>query len=376
MPDQQRDYYEVLGVEREADQKAIKEAFRKLALKYHPDRNKSPEAEEKFKEIAEAYAVLSDPDKRRKYDTGGFEGIADFSPEDLFAGIDFGDIFGDGGFGFDFGGGSIFDRLFRHHRAGPARGQDLEVRLAIPLEHVYHGGEETVRYSRFIKCPTCNGSGAKPGTEPRKCEACAGTGQKVITREQQKEAGSVRFQQITVCPVCHGKGIFIDSPCEQCHGRGQIDKEESLKVQIPVGIEEGMSLRIAGHGMPSEQPGGLAGDLYVTVSSVPDDRFERSGADLWRRETLEIVDAVLGTKIKVPTLDGEVEVKIPAGTQPEEVLRLRGKGLPRFGGGGKGDLNLGIQVHIPERLTPEEKALFEQFRALGHEGQHKKRWWK
>jgi molecular chaperone DnaJ len=376
MPDQQRDYYEVLGLGQDADQKAIKEAFRKLALKYHPDRNKTPEAEEKFKEIAEAYAVLSDPDKRRKYDAGGFEGVADFSPEDLFGGIDLGDIFSDVGFGFDFGGGSIFDRFFRHHRAGPARGQDIEVRLVIPLEHVLNGGEEVVRYNRSIKCPGCNGSGAKAGTEPRKCETCAGTGQKVITREQQKEAGSVRFQQITVCPVCHGKGVLIDSPCEQCHGRGQINKEESLKVQIPVGIEEGMSLRIAGHGMPSEQPGGLSGDLYVTVNSAPDERFERSGADLWRRETLGVTDVVLGTKIKVPTVDGQVEVKIPAGTQPDEILRLRSKGLPRFGGGGRGDLNVSIQVQIPKKLSAEERTLFEQLRALDQEGEQKKHWWK
>jgi len=375
MADQQRDYYEVLGVLHDADQKAIKEAFRKLALIYHPDRNKAPDAEEKFKEIAEAYAVLSDPDKRAKYDARGFAGVADFSPEDLFGGIDFGDIFGDMGFGFGFGGESIFDRFFRHHRVSPSRGQDLEVHLVVPLEHVYRGGEETVRFTRYITCPVCSGSGARPGTTPRKCETCGGTGRKVITRDQQQEAGSVRFQQITVCPTCHGKGVFIDEPCSECHGRGQVEKEESLKVQIPVGVEEGTALRIAGHGMPSEQEGGSPGDLYVTVTSAPDSRFERVGADLWRRETLEISDAVLGTKIKVPTLEGEVEVKVPPGTQPEEVLRLRGKGLPRFGKNGRGDLNLSIQVHIPHKLSAEERALFEQLREL-RAGQQKKRWWR
>ena len=167
----QRDYYEILGVPRDADAAAIKNAFRELALKYHPDRNKAPDAEEKFKEIAEAYAVLSDPKKRAQYDHGGFAGVADFTPEDLFGGIDFGDIFGDMGFGFDFGGGSIFDRLFRHARRGPARGEDLEIMLTVPLERINTGGEETVRYTRAIVCPACTGSGAKAGTTPRQCEA-------------------------------------------------------------------------------------------------------------------------------------------------------------------------------------------------------------
>lgn len=364
----QRDYYEVLGVARDADQKSIKDAFRTLAMKYHPDRSKAPDAEDKFKEIAEAYAILSDPKKRAQYDTGGFAGVADFSAEDLFGGIDFGDIFGDMGFGFDLGGGTVFDRFFRHHRAGPLRGHDLEVRLVIPLEHINTGGDETVRYARAVKCPLCSGSGAKPGTEPRKCESCGGSGRKVVTRDEKKDNASVRFQQITVCPDCHGQGTFIDHPCKECHGAGQIEKEESLKVHIPPGIEEGVSLRVKDHGMPSDEPGGLPGDLYVRVRSAPDPRFERSGADLWRSEMLEVVDAVLGTRLKVPTLDGEVDVKVPAGTQPDEVLRLRNKGLQQFGGNGRGDLNIRIQVNIPENLTDEERVLFEQLRSLGHTG--------
>lgn len=370
----QRDYYEVLGVSRDADQKAIKEAFRTLALKYHPDRNKTPDAEEKFKEIAEAYGILSDPRKRAQYDSGGFAGVAGFSPEDLFANIDFGDIFGDTGFGFDFGEG-LFGDLFGRHRRKPVQGQDLEVHLVVPLERINTGGDETVRFSRLVTCPTCSGSGAKPGTTPRQCQTCDGTGRKVITRDQKQEKGSVRFQQITICPECGGQGTFIDDPCKACHGKGQIEKEENLKVHIPKGIDEATSLRIQGHGMPAEIPGAPPGDLFVVVRSARDSRFERSGADLWRSEELEVIDAVLGTKLKVPTLEGEVEVTIPAGTQPDEVLRLRGKGLPTFSAQGQGDLNLRIHVHIPEHPSTEERALYEKLRELGQKNSQKKHWW-
>ena len=370
-----RDYYEVLGIARDADKKAIKEAFRALAMKYHPDRNKSADAEEKFKEIAEAYAVLSDPKKRAQYDRGGFSGVADFSREDLFGGIDFGDLFAGTGFGFDFGDGGVFDRLFRHHRRGPARGQDLEVRLVVPLERINDGGDETVRFARAISCPACAGTGAKAGTTPRSCESCGGSGRRVVTRDQKQDQGNIHFQQISVCPACRGRGRFIDHPCPECHGSGQVEKEESLKVHIPAGVEEATPLRIRGHGMPSDEPGGPPGDLYVVVSSAPDTRFERAGADLWRRETLEIADAVLGTSLKVPTLQGDVDVKVPPGTQPDEVLRLRGKGLQRFEDSGHGDLNLRIQVRSPEKLSAEERALYQQLRSLGQTVRPKKRWW-
>ena len=370
----QRDYYEVLGLARDADQKAIKDAFRSLAMKYHPDRNKAPDAEEKFKEIAEAYGILSDPEKRAQYDTGGFASVEGFSPEDLFANIDFGDIFGDSGFGFDFGGG-LFGGLFGHRHRGPVRGQDIEVHLVVPLERINIGGDETVRFTRLVSCPGCSGSGAKAGTKPRKCTTCGGTGNKIITREQKQEKGSVRFQQITICPDCHGQGTFNEHPCTECHGRGQTEKEETLKVHIPKGIDEATSLRVPGHGMPSAEAGAPPGDLFVVVRSSRDARFERSGSDLWRRETLNVVDAVLGTKLKVPTLEGEVEVSIPAGVQPDEVLRLRGKGLPGFKGNRHGDLNLRIQIHIPEKTSAEERALYEQLRTLGPGNNNKKHWW-
>ena len=376
MSTEQRDYYEVLGVSRDADAKAIKNAFRQLALKYHPDRNKSPDAEARFKEIAEAYAILSDPNKRADYDSRGFAGVADFSAEDLFSGIDFGDIFGDMGFGFDIGGGGLFTDLFRRHRRpqGPAKGSDLEVRLVIPLEKVNTGGDETVRFNRPVTCTSCHGSGAKPGTEPRQCSACNGTGQQVTTRKETKDKGSISFQQITTCPVCNGQGTFIDTPCDTCNGRGEINKEDKLKVTIPAGVDEGTALRIPGHGLPSHDPSGPAGDLYVIVRSKRDSRFERHGADLWRLETIEIPDAVLGTTLNVPTLDGQLEVKAPAGSQPDEVLRLKNKGLPVFGAPMRGDLNIRLQVHIPEKLSAEEKELYKQLREMSkHE---KKHWWK
>lgn len=371
----QRDYYEVLGVARDADQKAIKDAFRTLALKYHPDRNKAPDAEEKFKEIAEAYGILSDPQKRAKYDTGGFAGVEGFSAEDIFSNIDFGDIFGDSGFNFDFGGGLFGDLFGRRRHRGPMRGRDTEVHLVVPLERINTGGDETVRFARLVTCATCSGSGAEPGTVPHKCKTCDGSGRKVITRDQQQEKGSVRFQQITICPDCHGQGTFNEHPCKVCHGRGQTEKEETLKVHIPKGIGEADSLRIQGHGMPSEDKGAPPGDLFVVVRSAQDPRFERAGPDLWRRETLSVVDAVLGTKLKVPTLVGEVDVTIPAGTQSDEVLRLRGKGLPIFRGRGHGDLNLRIQLQVPEKLSAEERDLYEQLRALGPSKNQKKHWW-
>jgi molecular chaperone DnaJ len=356
MTTNQRDYYEVLGLKKDADAKAIKDAFRKLALQFHPDRNKTPEAEARFKEIAEAYAVLSDPKKRAEYDARGFAGVEGFSAEDLFGGINFGDIFGD--FGFDFGGG-LFDRLFRHQRRGPQRGADIEVRLVVPLERVDRGGEETIRFHRPVTCAKCDGTGAQSGTAPKTCAACGGSGTKIISRQEKQ---GVHFQQMTTCPVCRGAGTVIEKPCATCHGSGQTEKDESLKVRIPAGIDEGMALRVAGHGFPSNS-GGPPGDLYVLVHSAPDARFERIGSDLWRIEEIDVADAVLGTQRTVPTLHGNVEVTIPPGTQPDEVLRLRGKGLPQFGDG-RGDLNLRIRVRIPAELGPKERSLYEQLRAL------------
>ena len=242
------DYYGVLGVPRDADVKAIKNAFRQLALKYHPDRNKEPGASDRFREIAEAYAVLSDPKKRAEYDARGYVGVAGLSPEDMFGGINFEEIFG--GLGFDFRGPTVFDRLFR--RRGAARqGENLEVTISIPLERVLTGGEEAIHVGRPAASQACQGSGAKAGTTPRTCTKCNGSGQ--LVRSQRK--GGVSLQQITTCPECDGRGVIIDTPCPECGGKGQVAHEDALTVRIPVGVEDGMALRVRGHGWPAERPG-------------------------------------------------------------------------------------------------------------------------
>ncbi len=297
-------------------------------MQYHPDRNKAPGAEERFKEIAEAYAVLSDPKKRAEYDSAGFAGVAGFTPEDLFGGIDFDSIFGDLGFGL---GGGLFDRFFGRRRAGPPRGADIEVEVRVPLEVIASGGEETIRIERRAACT-----------------ACGGSGQKTTSRRDR----GVLIRQSTPCSECGGSG------------RGRVQREESIAVRIPVGAEDGLVLRVPGKGYAAAAPGGTAGDLLVVVRSAPDPRFGRSGADLWRVEELDIADAVLGAEIRVPTLAGNVAVQVPPGTQPDSQLRLRGKGLPRYGGRGRGDLYVRLALRVPARLSAEEKRLYERLRAI------------
>lgn len=312
--------------------------------------------------------MLSDPKKRAEYDAGGHAGVAGYSAEDLFGGIDFEDLFRGLNLGFDFGGG-LFD-LFSRHRRGPPRGANIEVDIAIPLEKVASGGEETVRYGRYAPCHRCHGQGTADGKPPRACPACQGSGQQVTT--QQK--GNVSMRQISTCPACHGSGKVIDQVCPDCGGRGEVEKTESLTVSIPVGVEDGTALRVAGRGMASPAPGGIPGDLYVVVRVRPDPRFQRDGADLWRQESLPVADAVLGTRLEVETLEGsKAEVKVPAGIQPDTVLRLRNKGLPRFGGKGKGDLYLQVKVRIPDKPGREERELYERLRALA--GGSKRRFW-
>ena len=357
------DYYKVLGVPKDADLQAIKQAFKHLAMKYHPDRNKAPDAEQRFKEIAEAYAVLSDPKKRAAYDAKGHAGVADFSPDDLYGGIDFSEIFGAhglGGFGF---GDDLFSRFFGgglQRESRVLRGGNIQLTLEIPLEMVVHGGSEQVRYARPKVCPTCHGNGADPATPPRPCSACGGTGQKV---ESSKQHG-IFFQQTTTCPVCHGRGQIIDKSCPTCAGAGEVEEQETLELKIPVGVEEGMTLRVPGHGRPSPTTGGEPGDLYVILRSRPDSRFERRGHDLWRSETISVADAVLGCTRQIPTLDGLVKLKIPPGTQADEVLRLRGKGLPGYREPTTGDLLVQVSIDIPSKLTAEERQLYERLREL------------
>lgn len=357
--DAKRDYYEVLGVSRDADQKAIKDAFRTLALKYHPDRNKAPGAEARFKEIAEAYAVLSDPKKRADYDSGGFAGVSGFSAEDLFGGIDFGDLFG-GGFGL---GGGLFEQFFRQRRRGAEKGQNIEIGLTVSLEQVAHGGEQALRFMHQVECDACKGSGAEKGTQPVTCTTCHGAGR--ITHARREGGGNIFIQQTSVCPACHGRGVIIEQPCRVCGGRGQVEISESLAVAIPPGIEDGMVLKVAGKGEASPDARGPPGDLFVIVRTTADPRFSRSGADLWREETISITAAVLGTTLTVPTLEADATVTVPPGTQPDAVLRLRGKGLPRFQEKGRGDFYLRVKVHVPEHLSAGERELFDKLRAMG-----------
>ena len=348
-----RDYYEVLGVTRDADQKTIKDAFRQLALKYHPDRNKQPGASDRFKEIAEAYAVLGDPKNRAEYDAHRSGGMAGFSPEDFFGGTNFEDILG--GLAFDLGG--PFDRFFGH-RGTPRCGENIEVNVEVPLERVLNGGEETVHIERPVLCQACHGSGAKAGAAPSSCAKCGGTG--TLVRTQRK--GGVCLRQITTCPECAGRGTVIEKPCPECGAKGEIHRDEALTVHIPIGVEEGTVLRVPGRGMPADKPGLPPGDLFVIVRIANDPRFERDGRDLYRVETIDVVDAVLGASIDVPTLEGQISLKVPAGTQPDSMLRLRRRGLPRFGDGVRGDLYVRLRVHVPERLTDRQKQLFEQLR--------------
>ena len=314
--------------------------------------------------------MLSDPKKRAEYDAGGHAGVAGYSAEDLFGGIDFEDLFRGAGLGFDFGGG-LFD-LFtgRTRHPGPVRGDNIEVDIDIPLEKVASGGEEVVRYGRYAPCQRCHGQGTADGKPPKACAVCKGSGQQVTVSQK----GNVSMRQISTCPVCHGSGKLIEQACPDCGGRGEVEKSESLTVTIPVGVEDGMALRMAGRGMASPEPGGIPGDLYVVVRSRPDPRFQRDGADLWRYEALPLTDAVLGTRLEVETLKGgKAEVSIPAGFQPGTVLRLRNKGLPRFGEKGRGDLYLQIGVHIPEKISGEERELYERLRALA--GKPKRHFW-
>lgn len=360
----ERDYYEVLGVPRDADEKAIKKAYKRQAMKYHPDRNKDPDAEEKFKEIARAYAILSDPQKRKMYDASGMGGVSQFSDEEIFRNVDFGDLFG--GFGLDLGGagGSIFDRFFRQPQQRQAHGADLQVRMPVTIERVFAGGSELLRFARRVSCPACHGYGTRSGKPPEQCSACRGSGRQVISSEQNSDKGHIQFQRVVACPVCHGRGVLVEHSCAQCGGSGGVEKEESLKLTIPAGIEDGSVMRVPGHGLPAEQAGGSPGDLYVQVYTLADPRFQRHGADLWRTERLGVPEAVLGTKLRVPTMAGEVDVTIPPGIQPDEMLRVRGKGLPRYRTEGHGDLIVRIEVVIPEQLSGEERDLYRKLASL------------
>jgi len=348
-----RDYYEVLEVARDASDQDIKSAYRKLALKFHPDRNPGkPEAEEKFKEAAEAYAVLADADKRSAYDRFGHAGVSSaagggFDPT-IFA--DFGDIFGGlrdiFGFGDFFGGGGGGGR-----RGGPQRGSDLRYDLEISFEESASGMETAVQIPRQESCEACNGTGAAPGTSPAVCPQCGGRGQ-------------IRYQQgfFTVaqtCRQCGGAGRVITKACTECRGHGHVAKQRKLTVRIPAGIANGQRLRLYGEG-EGGQAGGPAGDLYVVVHVQEHSAFRREGDDLFCRVPVTFPIVALGGEIMVPTLAGPEKVTIPEGTQSGQVFRLRGKGMPSVSGRGRGDLHVVVDVGTPKKLSKEQRHLLEQ----------------
>ena len=351
-----RDYYEILGVSRDATKEEIKRAYRKLALKYHPDRNPSKDAEEKFKEISEAYAVLSDDEKRRQYDMFGHEGIDQrYSYEDIFRGADFGEIFRDLGFDFGFGGfEDFFEHFFGRGYSRRKRGADLRYDVEISLEDAYHGKSIEVRIPRTERCEVCNGTGAKPGTQPVRCSECGGTGQ--IQRSRRTAFGI--FTQITVCPRCNGKGTIIKTPCPECGGRGVVQKTRTIEVKIPKGIDEGAHLRLVGQGEAGED--GEAGDLYIVVHMKPHEKFKRDGENLYTEKRITFPEAALGGNLIIETLDGTTTLKISPGTESGDVFKIKGKGMPKMRGFGYGDLYVKIQVETPKKLSRKAKRLIEE----------------
>ena len=345
-----RDYYEILGIQRSATDIEIKSAYRKLAMKYHPDRNPGDKAaEDRFKEAAEAYAILADAEKRTLYDRFGHAGVssaagAGFDPtvftgfEDILGGL--GDIFG---FADLFGGG--------RRRGGPQRGADLRYDLEISFEEAAHGTETTIQIPRSETCETCNGSGAAAGSSPTVCSLCHGQGQ---VRRQQGF-----FAIATTCPQCRGTGRTISKPCQTCRGAGRVTRERKITVKIPPGIAAGQQLRLQGEG-ESGGAGGPAGHLYVVVHVQEHEFFRRDGTSLFCEIPVNFTTLALGGEVQVPTLDGNELVKIPESTTTGTTLRLRGKGLPDVSGGSRGDLFVTVQVHTPRKLTREQRHLLEQ----------------
>lgn len=346
----ERDYYEILGVPRDATQEEIKSAFRKAALEYHPDRNPGDkEAEARFKEAAEAYEVLSDPEKRRRYDLYGRGGVE--APRFT----DFSEIFS--AFSDIFGPGSFFGEIFGP-RQRPARGASLRCEISLDLREVLTGAEKTIKLRRREPCPTCGGTGAHPESPPRACPYCGGLG--------QVERRHGFFSLRTSCPRCHGAGRIVDRPCPGCGGQGRKTRLRELRVRVPAGVEEGMEVRMPGEGEPGVD-GAPPGDLYCRVRIRPHKLFRRQGRDLLLEMPITFPQAALGAELEVPTLGGTARLRLPPGTQSGEVFALRGEGLPAPGGRGRGDLLVQVVVEVPRKLTREQERLLRQFAALEDE---------
>ena len=351
----QKDYYEILGVDKDASQKEIKKAYRKLAKKYHPDMNKDdPDTSEKFKEISEAYEILSDPDKRKRYDRYGHSGIND---------NDFNfDDFAQGGFG---GFEDIFDMFFGgrsgrgSRRRGPRKGSDLQYRMEITFEEAAFGAEKEITIPRTENCETCDGSGAKPGTDVKTCPKCDGSGQMRVS--QRTPFG--QFTQTKTCDRCGGSGKIVQTPCPDCNGSGKQRRHRNLTVNIPAGVQDGNRLRMAGEGEAGEK-NAPSGDLYIIINVKNHEIFERRGDDIYCEVPINFVQATLGDEIKVPTLDGKVKFTIPEGTQPGTTFRLKDKGIPHLNGSGRGNEYIKTKVLIPKHLNDEQKDLLKEFAEL------------
>jgi molecular chaperone DnaJ len=360
-----RDYYDVLGLSRNANEDDIKKAYRKLALQHHPDRNPgSTEAEEKFKEATEAYEVLKDPQKRSTYDQfghAGFSGAGGFGTGG-FAGFDLSDALR--AFMRDFGGfGGIFDDFFggagaTRTRRGYPKGQDLQVRLNLTLEEIAVGVEKKLKIKRLQKCDECGGSGAAKGSSKKTCPRCHGSGQ--LRRVSRSLFG--QFVNVTPCDLCHGEGSIIDTPCPQCRGEGRVKGTSTISVKIPAGVTSGNYIQMRGLGNVGLR-GGPAGDVIVFVEEQKHPEFRRHGDDILHDTLISFTQAALGDEVPVPTLDGKIDLKIPAGTQSGKVFRFRGKGIPHLHGYGKGDELIRVLVWVPTHLSSEEKKLLKELAA-------------
>jgi len=347
-----RDYYEILGVSKDASADEIKKIYRKLALQYHPDRNKDAGAEEKFKEISEAYAVLSDSEKRSQYDRFGHAGIdGQYSAEDIFRGADFG------------GFGDIFEMFFgggRRGPRGPRRGTDLQYDLYVTFEEAAFGVRKDIDIPRTENCSSCSGTGAKQGTSPKRCPTCGGTGQVRTTHS----TFGMQFVSTTACSTCHGRGQIIEFPCPECGGSGRVRKRRKLTVNVPAGADSGLGLRLSGEGEAGE-PGAPPGDLYVVIHVMEHRYFKRVDYDVISELSISFPQAALGADVMVETLHGKVKMNIPTGTQTHSVFRLKGKGIQHLHGHGKGDQLVRVVIKTPTKLSKDQKELLEQFENLG-----------